>query len=76
MYLLHPSRELQARFSQRPYQGAEPASATFLFVGLDANYAPSIASSASFSSILDYHEDGVAFWRSHGVHHPFLLPTY
>lgn len=76
MYLPHPSRELQARFLQRPFQGAEPSSATFMFVGLDANYDPSIETSTSYSSILEYHEDGVAFWRGHGVHHPFLLPSY
>lgn len=23
-----------------------------------------------------YHQDGVSFWRRHGVHHPFLLPSY
>ena len=25
---------------------------------------------------MEYHEDGVAFWLRHGVHHPFLLPEY
>jgi hypothetical protein len=25
---------------------------------------------------MEYHADGVSFWRRHGVHHPFLLPTY
>lgn len=76
MYLEHPSHELRERFAHRPVQGVEPSSAKFLFIGLDANYAPSIESSSSFSSILEYHDDGVTFWRRHGVHHPFLLPTY
>lgn len=50
--------------------------ATFLFVGLDANYSPDLEASPSFQSVLEYHEDGVAFWRRYGVHHPFLLPEY
>ena len=76
MYVPHPSQELQALFARKPYQGADPSTATFLFVGLDANYDPSVESTPSFSSIAEYHEDGVAFWRSYGVHHPFLLPSY
>ena len=76
MYQPHPSSELTELFRQRPYQGVEPATATFLFIGLDANYAPDVEHSASFRSILDYHEDGAAFWQRHGVHHPFLLPEY
>ncbi|MGQ0798666.1 MAG: hypothetical protein ACT4NL_00940 [Pseudomarimonas sp.] len=50
--------------------------ARFLFVGLDANYAADIESSATFPELLAYHEDGPSFWRKHGVHHPFLLPNY
>ncbi|GAA0759779.1 hypothetical protein LRH25_01100 [Ideonella azotifigens] len=76
MYQLHPSRELQQCFAERPFQGAAPWDATFLFIGLDANYDPQIAHSSSFGNVLAYHEDGVAFWRQHGVHHPFLLPDY
>jgi hypothetical protein len=76
MYQPHPSNELNARFRHRPYQGAEPSAAAFLFVGLDANYDPDVERSPSFRSVLEYHEDGVAFWRRHGVHHPFLLPEY
>jgi hypothetical protein len=30
----------------------------------------------SSSTSLEYHQDGVAFWQKHGVHHPFLLPSY
>lgn len=76
MYQQHPSPELNELFRVRPFQGVPPESAEFLFVGLDANYAPELERSASFTSILDYHRDGVAFWRRHGVHHPFLLPGY
>ena len=76
MYQPHPSSELTELFRQRPYQGVEPSTATFLFIGLDANYAPDVEHSASFRNILDYHKDGAAFWQRHGVHHPFLLPEY
>jgi len=76
MYESHPSSQLNAQFRQRPYQGVEPSLAAFLFVGLDANYEADLEVSPSFQSILEYHEDGVAFWRRHGVHHPFLLPEY
>lgn len=48
----------------------------FLFVGLDANYDADIEHSPIFQSVLEYHQDGVAFWHRNGVHHPFLLPQY
>lgn len=76
MYQLHPSSELNVLFRHRPYQGVELEAATFLFIGLDANYDPNLERSSSFRSVLEYHQDGVAFWRRHGVHHPFLLPEY
>jgi hypothetical protein len=76
MFQVHPSQRLNALFRHRPYQGAEPSAAKFLFVGLDANYAPAVEDSPSFTSVVEYHQDGVAFWRRHGVHHPFLLPEY
>ena len=76
MYEPHPSRELNAKFAMRPYQGVEPSSAAYLFIGLDANYDPNIERNPIFARVLEYHEDGVAFWRRHGVHHPFLLPEY
>jgi hypothetical protein len=76
MYQSHPSVELNAQFRQRPFQGVEPTAATFLFIGLDANYAPDLELSECFESVLEYHQDGVAFWRRHGVHHPFLLSGY
>src|SRR5437879_1793360 len=76
MYQPHPSRELNGHFLQRPYQGAEPSLATYLFIGLDANYDENIERTPTFQSVLEYHQDGVAFWRRHGVHHPFLLAEY
>ena len=76
MYRSHPSDELNGYFVQRPYQGTEPSSATFLFIGLDANYDENIEHTPTFKSVLEYHQDGVAFWCRHGVHHPFLLPEY
>jgi hypothetical protein len=41
-YLLHPSEKLNAHFREKPWQGADPFNAHFLFVGLDANYDPEI----------------------------------
>lgn len=76
MYLPHPSNELNALFRHRPYQGVEPSEATFLFIGLDANYDLDLEQTSSFRSVLEYHQDAVGFWRLYGVHHPFLLPDY
>jgi hypothetical protein len=76
MYDPHPSIALNRAFAARPFQGAEPERATYLFVGLDANYSPLIEQNAVFGRVLDYLNDGVAFWQLHGVHHPFLLPEY
>lgn len=76
MFQGHPSRTLAELFQRKPYQGTAPEAAQFLFVGLDANYAADIEGSPIFPSLLRYHEDGPAFWREHGVHHPFLLPRY
>ena len=71
-----PSERLQAHFRERPWQGADPFQARFLFVGLDANYDRTIEK--TLPEVFDYLEDGVAFWREHGkeVHHPFRLPRY
>jgi hypothetical protein len=76
MYEIHPSRELNACFARRPYQGVEPSSTEYLFIGLDANYDPNIERNPIFPRLLEYHEDAVGFWRRYGVHHPFLLPEY
>ena len=76
MYKSHPSLALHALFSAKPYQGALPEQAHFVFVGLDANYASDIERSASFALLKEYHADGVSFWQRHGVHHPFLHREY
>lgn len=76
MYTTHPSAQLNNIFTCKPYQGIAPDRAEFLFIGLDANYDEHIETMPIFSKILDYHNDGVAFWQKNGVHHPFLLPEY
>lgn len=76
MYTAHPSAVLNTLFAHKPYQGAAPQEATFLFVGLDANYEAEIEHKPIFARLREYHEDGVAFWRRYCVHHPFLLPQY
>ena len=76
MYKTHPSQTLNDTFDAKPYQGANPMKACFLFVGLDANYAPELERTPIFPQILEYHADGINFWRKYGVHHPFLLPSY
>lgn len=76
MYHPHPSERLNELFRNKPYQGADPNDATFLFIGLDANYSLDIERTSAFQSVLEYHWDGVAFWHRNGVHHPFLLPHY
>lgn len=76
VYTPHPSQELTDLFRAKPYQGAPPQDAEFLFVGLDANYDADIQGSSAFARVKKYHEDGVAFWRDRKVHHPFLLADY
>ena len=39
-------------------------------------YKRQIQVSDVFPQVLEYHNDGPNFWRSRGVHHPFLLPHY
>lgn len=78
-YSIHPSPDLQKLFASVPvpYQGQDPRNARAIFVGLDANYAPELFSYPAFRDrILEYHRDGAAFWKRHGVHHPFLLEDY
>jgi hypothetical protein len=72
----HESAALNLAFRARPFQGVEPEKATFLFVGLDANYDPEVEHSPIFPQILEYLADGVGFWRRHRLHHPFLLDDY
>lgn len=73
-YEPHPSDRLKANFREKPWQGADPFEALFLFVGLDANYDPSIEK--TLPEVFGYLDDGVTFWKQLGVHHPFRLSHY
>ena len=72
----HRDSRLIEAFEQRPYQGACPITARFLFVGLDANFCQRIDKSLVYCDILDYLNDGVGFWQRNEIHHPFLLADY
>jgi len=72
-YELHPIKELRVRFESKPWQGNDPTKARFLFVGLDANYGKI---NEMLKEILDYHDDGVRYWKTKRVHHPFMLSCY
>lgn len=61
-------------FQKKPWQGADPHKAQYVFLGLDANYAQDIEE--KLPEIWDYLEDGPAFWRKTGCHHPFRLRHY
>ena len=76
MYFPHQNNKLHELFSDKPYQGADPVKAQFLFFGLDANYAPEVRDKPIFSEIVTYLEDGVEYWRQRGYHHPFRHPDY
>jgi hypothetical protein len=76
MYHLHPSNKLNKLFRAKPYQGVNPETSRFLFFGLDANYEERLEDKWYFSEVAKYLVDGVAFWQSRGVHHPFMLPSY
>jgi hypothetical protein len=76
MYRIHDSEELCAIFTKKPYQGQSPDKAAVIVFGTDANYSPEISGHPFFKRIIEYHEDGVAFWQRRGVHHPFLLDEY
>ena len=72
----HPSSKLLELYKMRPYQGQSPEKAKIIFLSSDANYSPEISNHPFFETILEYHMDGIAFWKQHGCHHPFLLPFY
>jgi hypothetical protein len=76
MYIPHTNPRLQELFSLKTYQGADPATAQFLFFGLDANYEPDIGDKRFFSEIVSYLEDGVRYWKKREIHHPFRHPGY
>ncbi|RFS34571.1 hypothetical protein DYI81_03465 [Acinetobacter sp. SWAC5] len=76
MYQLHPSLRLQKLFKDQPYQGCCPIDAKYLFIGLDANYSADIEKQDVFPFLLQYHQNGVEFWRKYNMHHPFLHKNY
>lgn len=76
MFFPHRNNKLHELFSLKAFQGANPATARFLFFGLDANYDPDIEDKHYFSEIISYLEDGVRYWRERGYHHPFRHPEY
>lgn len=78
-YQKHPSERLQRLFSDQefPHQGQDQRLAKVIFIGQDANYPTDLSDGHPFfERIIEYHQDSVAFWQKHGVHHPFLLAEY
>lgn len=71
-----PHEGLKAHFQHKPWKGNNPMLASFLFVGLDANYDANIHK--TLPEIFDYLCDGVRWWQTNkeGVHHPFRLIRY
>ena len=76
IYQIHSSTELTKLFKEKPYQGQNPEKAKVLIVGNDANYSSEISNDKFFERILEYHLDGISFWKNHEIHHPFLLSEY
>jgi len=76
LYGVHPNRDLIDLFKDKPYQGVDPYKAKIVIIGNDANYSPDISKHVFFEHILDYHSDGVRFWKKYNTHHPFLLSDY
>jgi hypothetical protein len=73
MYRQHPSEELNHLYKQRPYQGQNPELAQIIFLGLDANFMEDIDKDKErFRFTKEYLEDGVIFWETYEVHHPFI----
>jgi len=76
MYGLHPSKELVALFYKAPFQGQHPRKSKVIFCGIDANYSESLSDDLFFKRIIEYQQDAIVFWETHGKHHPFLLDEY
>ncbi|MBO7486549.1 MAG: hypothetical protein J6T84_10870 [Spirochaetaceae bacterium] len=73
----HPSEQLQAIFSERPFQIQEPEKARIIFLGLDANYAEDLEQDHKlFQEFLGYMKDGVHYWKTEGIHTPMLKDYY
>ena len=77
-YGAHGFEELEKLYEEKPYQGQRPAAARVVFLGRDANYPQALDDDKYnfFKYILEYHNDGVAFWKNYNIHHPFLHPDY
>ena len=72
----HPSKKLNALYALKSYQGANPVDAKVIFVGRDPNWAADIEERKMFDSVVEYLTDGITFWETHNIHHPFLLKSY
>ena len=72
----HPSKLLNELYSKRNYQGANPFDAQILFVGRDPNWAFDVETKEMFNYVSEYLSDGITFWETYNIHHPFLLPNY
>jgi hypothetical protein len=72
----HTSDEMVELFNKRPFQGQIPAKAKIIFLSSDANYSPEISKHPFFKCIIEYQKNGIAFWKKHGCHHPFMLSNY
>jgi hypothetical protein len=70
----HSFNKLGELYKAKPYQGQDPLVAKVIFLGRDANYPQALAEDKSdfFDYIIEYHQDGVAFWEKYKIHHPFL----
>ena len=75
-FQIHPSRLLGELYKKNAHQGANPKEANILFVGRDPNWAIDIDEMPIFNLVTDYLTDGIRFWKTHNIHHPFLLPDY
>jgi len=72
----HPSKLLNDLYLKKNYQGANPINAKVLFVGRDPNWAIDVETQEMFTSVSEYLNDGITFWKKNNIHHPFLLPNY
>lgn len=72
----HPSKKINDLYLIKNYQGTNPMDAKVIFVGRDPNWAADIDEKKMFESVVEYLTDGVTFWKTHGIHHPFLLKSY
>lgn len=74
----HCAKGLVAAYQNKYWQCQNPENAQVIFLGLDANWEKDIESNETgiYNDILKYLDDGVAYWKEVGFHHPFLLPNY